>query len=264
MTITTSVLPAPLTDTTMASLTAFFDTHDNRPSTEHLAALRAVAATMEAMADGTAAPSVFLSALDPGIGKTQTTIWFSRALVASPAHRGVGMIICLGRKSQISDIARALDLPAGTLAVLTADDELKALFPTPVEGAQVLLTTQQMVEKRTHGGQFETQSAFFYQGAPRRVRVWDEAIEWAAPISLMWSGISSLTEVAMHHSPAFAAALLALAAKVEVMNSGEQIDVPDFEGDHGISWRAMEADLATGGDGIHRDRLRKAARDLRV
>jgi hypothetical protein len=95
--VPSSTEPGSLTTATMQSLRASYAAIGNHPSEEHLAALEAVAATMEGMANGTCAPVVYLAALDPGIGKSQTAKHFARALVGSKAHRDVGMVVCLGR-----------------------------------------------------------------------------------------------------------------------------------------------------------------------
>jgi len=95
------------------------------------------------------------------------------------------------------------------------------------------------------------------------VRVWDEAIEWGTPIALLWSGIAGLAHVAMGHSAKFSAAVFAFAGAVQVLTTGEEISVPDFEAEFGISWREIEAQLAVG-DGPDREGQRQAARDLRA
>ena len=44
-----------------------------------------------------------------------------------------------------------------------------------VNDAQVLITTQQMVERRLNGGNFKNASKFHFRGHPRAVRIWDES-----------------------------------------------------------------------------------------
>ncbi len=158
------------------------------------------------------------------------------------------MVICLGRLSQVRDMAKALSLPEGSLAVLTSDAACNALSAAAVNEAPILLTTQQLIERRTHGSRFADTAAFYYKDAPRAVRVWDEAIEFGAPITLLWSDIAGLSRTAMAISPKFAKALFAFAGTVQGLEMGAEIAVPDFETDHGISWRDVEAGLA-GSDG---------------
>ena len=63
----------------MHDLRIFFDRRNHHPSPEHWMALEDIAGTMEAMADGKCSRKVFLSAVDPGIGKSQTVTHFARA-----------------------------------------------------------------------------------------------------------------------------------------------------------------------------------------
>jgi hypothetical protein len=95
-----------LTEAALTSLKAYFDHHDHHPSDDHWGARSQVVSTMEAMVDGTAQAKVFLSSLDCGVGKTTATIHFARALVASPEHRDVGMIICVGRLTKRQTLRR--------------------------------------------------------------------------------------------------------------------------------------------------------------
>ena len=158
-------------------------------------------------------------------------------------------------------MAKALGLPHGCLAVLTSDATCNALSTAPVNEAQVLLTTQQLIERRTQGCRFNETGAFHYRDVPRTVRVWDEAIEFGAPITLLWSEIAGLSQTAMSISPRFATTLFDFAATVRGLGMGAEIAVPDFETDHGISWRDVEAGLA-GSDGSSREM--QTARDLRA
>ncbi len=237
----------PLTARTMADLAAFFAAGDHRPSRKHLAALRATARVMEDMADGCCPDRVYLAAIDCGIGKTQTTVHFAQALAASPGHQEAGMVICVARLSQVRDLAAALDLPHGSLAVLTSDPALNALGAAAVNDAQVLLTTQQRVERASHAKQFGDVESLYYRGRPRGVRVWDEAFAFGAPVVLSWKDIASLTKLAGTHSEAFANALFDFSAAVRRLNDGAEVLVPDFEADHGVNLRELMADCAAGG-----------------
>jgi hypothetical protein len=89
--------PASLTDETLSTLKAFFEAHDNRPSEQMWIALRALAATLEKMAEGKCEPQLFLSSLDPGVGKSQCIVHFVKALMRSEAHKDVGVLVCVGR-----------------------------------------------------------------------------------------------------------------------------------------------------------------------
>ena len=61
----------PLAAATVLTLRTYFDAAGHYPSADHWHALEAVAGTMEAMAEGTCPDKVFLSAVDPGVGKAR-------------------------------------------------------------------------------------------------------------------------------------------------------------------------------------------------
>src|SRR5690349_14102158 len=81
-----SPLISSLASETIASLKAFFDAKGHRPSAEMWRALTDLASVLEAMAEGRCPPKLFLSSLDPGVGKTQTVTHFIKALTSSPDH----------------------------------------------------------------------------------------------------------------------------------------------------------------------------------
>ena len=119
--------PTPLADQTMAALRDYFADRQHAPSEAMWVALRAVADTMERMAEGTCPPLIHLSSLDPGVGKTTTVICFLRALLASKAHADVAALVCVRRKDQIEAIVKEANLDRSDFAVLTASAALNAL-----------------------------------------------------------------------------------------------------------------------------------------
>ncbi len=220
---------------TMSSLRAFFDEHNHHPSPEHWLALEDIARTMEAMAEGTCPRQVFLSAIDPGVGKSQTVIHFARALLSSAEHRNVGMIICVGRINEAVSLADALADRHDHIAVLTSDETANAKGNATPKQAQVLITTQQRIERATDRSSFEAVSSFHYRGSPRQVRVWDEAWLPGVPITLTGDDIQLLVKPIRQISSDFADALTELAVKLKSAADGEAVDVPDFCTAYGVT-----------------------------
>jgi hypothetical protein len=224
-----------LTTRTMRDLRTFFDQNNHHPSPEHWTALEDIARTMEAMADGKCPPQVFLSAIDPGVGKSQTVIHFARSLVSSAAHRKVGMIVCVARIAEAVSLADALaDVRAG-VAVLTADEKANAKSGATPEQAQVLITTQQRVDKATERGSFGAVSAFQYRGSPRHVRVWDEAWLPGVAVTLTGDDIQLLVKPIRPISSDFANALTDFAVQLKGATDGDAVEVPDFGNAYGAS-----------------------------
>jgi hypothetical protein len=164
------------------------------PSPEHWLALEDIARTMEGMADGNCPRQVFLSAIDPGVGKSQTVIHFARALLSSKTHRKVGMIVCVGRIKEAESLANALADKRDRIAVLTSDETVNAKGGATPEQAQVLITTQQRIERATDRSSFEAVSGLQYRGSARQVRVWDEAWLPGVPVTLTGDDILLLAK----------------------------------------------------------------------
>jgi hypothetical protein len=93
-----------LSEDTLAALRTSFSKHNHFPSDDMWTALKALADTLEEMANGTCKKAIHLSSLDPGIGKTTTVIHFLKALLASPSHLDVAALVCVRRRDQIEAI----------------------------------------------------------------------------------------------------------------------------------------------------------------
>lgn len=252
----------PLVDATIRPLRAFFAANEHNPSAEHWEALRAIAETMDDMANDRCPREVSLSAVDPGLGKSQTVAHFARALVASADHQRTGMVICVGRLTEAEAMVRSLGLPADRVAVLTSDVALNALGGAPVHLAQVLVTTQQRIERDARTS-FSTASGFFYLGCPRQVRVWDEAWLPGVAVTLGQDDLLFLPKLVRPFSPACADAIGRFALGLGARQSGDLVDVPDFEKEHDISLADVLAS-AIGATGRLRDDQQAAATALMV
>ena len=195
----------------MAALGEYFADRQHAPSEAMWIALRAVAETMEEMADGTCPPLVHLSSLDPSVGKTTTVIIFLRALLASKVHEEVAALVCVRRKDQIEAIVSEAGLDPADFAVLTADQELNAVGCGLPAEARVLFTTHSMIEKRcAKSGSFAKASAFLYRGKSRAVRIWDEAILPGQPLTISRDALASLLSPLRGRYPALAGDIEAL------------------------------------------------------
>ena len=240
-TMTSNGVPpeATLAGRTMATLRHFFDQQDHHPSPEHYEALMDIAETLEDMADMASAPSVFLSACDPGLGKSQTLVHFGRALTESQAYRDVGMIIAVGRLTEAESLGRALlavGVPAERFAIYTSDTERNAIGHHDRNAAQVLITTQQRIERDCDKGRlFADASALFYLGRPRIVRAWDEAFLPGVTITLNRRKLYGLNDPIEHLSPPMAERLASFADSLIGLSNGDHVHVPDWEAEYGVS-----------------------------
>lgn len=231
-----ALLHAPLATQTLAHLKVYFDERDHRPSEAQWQALGDLAGALEAMANGTAEPKFFLSSLDPGVGKSQTLIHFVDALLASPLHEHVGVLLCVSRLSEVKRMANEAGVPKEMLCVATSNAEINALGGIAEAGAntaRVVITTQQRIEKRLseHDGSFAASSLFPFNGMPRQVRVWDEAFLPGEGVTINRVEMQGLAPVLAGVSQDLRAIVDDIQTEVKDMETGQHYTVPAFAED---------------------------------
>lgn len=223
-----------LAEQAMRSLSQAFASMDHHPSTAMKTALYDVLLKLEAMAKGTCNPSIFLSSLDPGVGKTQTVVHFVQALLKSPDYSDVGVIICLSRLDEIAQLTKAMDIGQDQFAVFTSDNELNCLGSATPNKARVLFTTQQMIEKRCEGQSFCQTEAFHFQGQPRQVRIWDEAILPGRTLTVNRDELFDLIRPLRPNAPDLAAVVEKLADDLKGIDDGSAFKIPHFADEFGV------------------------------
>lgn len=154
-----------------------FEHHGHTPTEDQWTALAALLDTFDAIVMGRdPTPSLYVSALDPGVGKTSALLAYLTALLRSPQHSGVGVLVCLSRLTEIKRLAGELKAVGGTIAIRTSDQALDDLSTVADPGqAQVLIITQQRLELIGAGKSLGEIGSLQYQGEVRALRVWDEA-----------------------------------------------------------------------------------------
>jgi hypothetical protein len=224
-----------IAENTLASLKHFLDAYTkHRPSSDMWVGLAALAETMAAMADGTCEAEVYLSSLDPGVGKTKTIIHFIQTLMLSPDHRDVGVMICVSRLEEINKLVEETGLGKQDYGVLTSNPDLNALGNVDLNQARVLFTTHQMVESRCDGGSFEVLEVFHFGGQSRQVRIWDEAILPGQPLTLQRDDLANLLQPIRRVYPDLAANIEDLFNEIKDMSDRERVSILDLESIHGV------------------------------
>ena len=225
-----------LAATAGALLRTRFAAWGNTPSASQWAALDDVLRTMEAMATGTADQQIFLAALDCGVGKSKATLAFAETLARSAEHCAVGMIVCVGRREEAHDMAEALKAAGVTsFAVRVGKEEFNALSGAPANEAAILLTTQQKLEFETRHRAFRDASFFYYLGAPRQVRVWDEAFSPGLTITLDDDALAALWRPASFVSGEFREALKKLTLDLGSTEHEGTLEIPDWTERYGVT-----------------------------
>jgi hypothetical protein len=207
-----------------------FRSRGHTPSDQMLEAIRDVLSTLKAMAEETCQEHVFLSSLDPGVGKTSAVVSFIKALRMSPRfdHQDTAVLVCLSRLEQIEDMIRATGLTKHEFAVLTSDEGLNALGSDNRQTARFLFTTQQMIESRSHGRRLEQVPELLYRGFRRQVAIWDETMLPASPITVNQYDISSLLKPIKSLSSTLRDLLEQTFDNLKSSKDKDMITVPDF------------------------------------
>ena len=232
--ITKTARRSTLCARTMDRLGVYFTEKDHHPSADHREALQDIAETMASMANGVCEPHVFLSSVDCGVGKSSTSMAFARALMNSPQHQHVGMLICVGRIAEAEAMAADLVDRHDRIAVLT-HETAASWTPEALNGAQLLITTQQRIARVTDGRPFGDIETLRYLGAPRQVRVWDEAFLPGVAIALNDDSLGPLLAPARRLNPGFRHGLWSLMGTLEKSRTGDLVDIPDWPNIYGVT-----------------------------
>lgn len=226
-----------LTAETLRQLESFFAAHTSHlPSPKIMSALREVTKVLAGMAEGSLRPQIYVSSLDPGIGKTRTVVSFVHALMRGKAKgmcEDAGVILCLPRLSEIEAVYSELEGYGNEVAVLTSSEELNARGASDASAATVLLTTQQMVSVRTETCDFSDVAEFFYEGRPRTVRVWDESILPGRTVTLTTDQVKHVLDASRRFSPALGDAIDQLARELDCTKAPSKSRVPEVVEDIG-------------------------------
>jgi hypothetical protein len=161
----------------MANVRSKLHSYGQQPSEDIFKGLSEIVSTIWDMS--TNQPSLgrkfYVSSLACGTGKTVS-------MLEAVKHLGkdTGVIIFLNRVLQIEEQIKELGLSNDEFSTLVSDayPETQALGNRDRSAARILFTTQQMLEARVKDGTpFAEIKDFWFEGKPRAVRIWDEAIQ---------------------------------------------------------------------------------------
>ena len=101
----------------------------HRPSSDQWLALADLVKHFDMLARGEADPFVYLSSLDPGIGKTTALIKYLDVLLSIPTepYASCGVLIAMNTHDEIKRFVKEAAIPAEMLAVWTGKEEYNAL-----------------------------------------------------------------------------------------------------------------------------------------
>ncbi|MHA6690557.1 hypothetical protein [Devosia sp. A449] len=207
----------------------------NYPAPVFFDGIEEIAKVIQGMATGDPAigRELYISSLAAGVGKTTTMIEAIQTIIGMTEYRGVGMIVFLSQVSQIDAVRKQAGLSERDYSVIVStgyQDKLPLGNPVPVD-ARVLFTTQQMLERYVKkADSFEGIRDFWFNGKPRQVRVWDEAI---SPSKLHTLGVYKLHKlfdalIRAGLKPAVDDKLMPLAETLGTAKDHDVFEMPDL------------------------------------
>lgn len=172
-------------------------------------------------------PKFFLSSLDPGKGKTEAVCALLKAWKAADFQPEGSVLISLSRLDEIRSYIDRSELDESDFAVLVNEkDHLNTRGRADRSEALVLFTTQEMLFRRTQAGSFQQLDCYHFRGQPRPLRIWDESLLLAQPITVRLDGIKALPEPLRPIDSALAEWVDALGRTVNEKAAGDWITVP--------------------------------------
>lgn len=216
-----------LTNLAIHDLHSEFEGYGHNPSKDQWAAIEALLGTFDTIASGTAAPAIYLSSLDPGVGKTSAVIAYLRRLMQAPGHQNVGILLCLSRLDEIRRLTEALAGPGVTIAIRTGDEDLNSISNSEPDNAQLLVITQQRLELMSRGNRkIADTGSLFFKGAVRPLRIWDESFLPGRIVTPSSGDVAALLRELEDAKPEACAWMNDLFRRMNDADDGDIISVP--------------------------------------
>jgi hypothetical protein len=177
---------------------------------------------------GSLEPSFYLSPIDTGLGKSLCIKSYIKALIISGEIKKAGILICLQTKAEIKNFIDDCGLENNFFAVLVSNDPLndKGRGERGRDEAPILFTTHAMIRSRS-GASFLAAKDFYYQGKPRNLRLWDESLLPAEPVSFSIDTLASIAAPLRPHEPQFVKELDFFLNGIVWKTVGELVMVPE-------------------------------------
>jgi hypothetical protein len=171
--------------------------------------------------------STYLASMDCGTGKTLTLSCFLFNYKKNDFVPGEGVLIIIRNLEDALQIIKSSGLDEEDYVIFTPDKKFKdkGLGSEAVDKANILFITQSMLKKRLAKKRFATADEFFFRGRPRALRVCDEGILPAEPISINSDRLLGLVGPIRPFDEAYAERVLALHHHVRAAKEGSIISV---------------------------------------
>lgn len=217
------------TDKTIIDLRESFGKLNHKPSPQMWSAIKDIARTIEEIVAERDNPTstFYVSALDPGVGKTQTIVHAVRNL-----PKDVGVLICLSRINEVNTLRNEMRLDRNEFAVIVGEnnqDRIDDYGNENPDKARVLFTTQQKVDALLkHVNAFADLKELHFEGKPRAVRIWDESLLPGKEITLNIHKIAGCQNIVAEECAALATTISDMHAAIREIEDGSIYYVPNL------------------------------------
>jgi hypothetical protein len=189
--------PGELFERALIRLQTQLQSRSTHPSRPEWIGLEQITLAIEGMADGRLPPQFYISSLAPGVGKTSAVCCAIRDMMTMDKYKDTSAIVFLSRCEEIERLRNNMELNEDDYAVFVSKKgeyaQMNKLGNGSPETARVLFTTQQRLQMYLRNrDKFAEVSEFYFQGTPRQVRVWDEAILPSNSLTLSANKIASI------------------------------------------------------------------------
>lgn len=220
--------PSSLAASSLNKLINQLKDNGSSPKADHKIALEVLLETLEAGLSDNLSQHYFLSAIDPGIGKSLAVSKFLQVWKERNFTPASSVLIGLSRLQEIEGYLKNSGLNKEDVAVLTSDHTYNELG-VPKEdhpSARVMFTTQQMIERRTRDKSFADAEEFHFEGEPRSLRIWDESLIPAAHLVVHADEIAALPLVLRKAFPQLADTAHHLNGRIYSSEAGQRLTIP--------------------------------------
>jgi hypothetical protein len=201
---------------------------------------------MERIVTGRTDRKIFLSSLDPGVGKTSTLEAFVRATLRDPRFNDTGILICINSYREIEAFIASLieEFPDRIGAWVAKDKDLTCsdtITKHDLDGllagrtlpdkarAQVLVTTHERISREMKDGDsLDLAEGLHFNAQPRVLSVWDEAWSPSLPITINAWRATSVLNYFVEEYPDLAASLNTILQRMLEGNDGDTYSMPDY------------------------------------
>lgn len=246
---------SPLGQRTLAILKADLRATGNAPAKDQWSSLEAAIGCLDRLAKGNSAKRIFLTAADPGTGKTSALRAFLRALSESRKHKKVGVLICINSYREIEAFVSSLGGLSSKCFVWTSEEitttygverynrkrsperftgritgELVGIPLAPsVNDAQFLITTHERVRRVLNKfGSFSKASPLWFDSRPRQVKCWDESFSPVHTVAMNVSDLLYPVSAIANVNPLAYQVISSAVAEMESLADDEVYEFPDL------------------------------------